>query len=182
MLRVPLVPSQSLSNNVHTNQQMSLFNQRPNEVTDLSSDVRTSNTNGFVKKVPTFRDPTTTTLATHHPAITSVGSSSSHILLQSRASESSLAASVALVQQNSSQKQSAFEIPISTHGVVPLHQINGGIHAPNMTQLHASHNECRAKYDRLLEAHRKLQRTNGALEGKHMECVKIRIKGKNTRN
>ena len=109
MLRVPLVPSQSLSNNVHTNQQMSLFNQRPNEVTDLSSDVRTSNTNGFVKKVPTFRDPTTTTLATHHPAITSVGSSSSHILLQSRASESSLAASVALVQQNSSQKQSAFD-------------------------------------------------------------------------
>jgi hypothetical protein len=168
MLRTPLVPSQSLSNNVHSYQQIPLFNQRPNEVTDLSSDDGTSNNNGFVKKVPTFRDPSNTTLVTHHPTSSSMGSSG-HSLLQSRASESSLAASVALVQQNSSQKQSAFDIPISSHRILSPRQINGGIHASNMSQIHAGHNECRAKYDRLLEAHRKLQRTNGALEGKNMQ-------------
>ena len=163
MLRVPLVPAQTLTNNVHAHQPIPLFNQRPNEMTGLS-DVRNTNTNnGFVKKLPMFREPSNTTLANHHPAPT-VGSS--HMLLQSRTSESSLAASVALVQQNSSQKQSAFDIPNSGHETMPPHQANGGIHNSDVShQFHANHNECRSKYDRLLEAHRKLQRTNGALEG-----------------
>ena len=162
MLRAPLIPPQSLSNNVHSHQQMSLFNQRPNEVTDMSSDITNLNTNGFVKKAPIFRDPSNTSLASHHPT-TSVGPG--HILLQTRASDSSLAASVALVQQNSIQT-SAFETPSSTYQNMPPHQVNGGNHTSEATQLYVNHTECRSKYDRLSEAHRKLQRTNGALEGR----------------
>ena len=84
--------------------------------------------------------------------------------VQSLTSEASLAASVALVQQNSLQKY-AFEPPSSSYESLPPHQVNGGSHISEASQHYVNHSECRSKYDRLLEAHRKLQRTNGALEG-----------------
>ena len=166
MLRLPLVPTQTPANNLHSHPQMPLYNQRPNEMTG-SSDIRT-NTNGFVKSIPMHRE-STATLGNHHPP------GSSHILLQSRFSEPTLAASVALVQQTSSHKQPVFSVSDSSHETMSPHQLNGGGHVPDVSQLDISHSECRSKYDRLLEAHRKLQRTNGALEGNNIQCSKIKV-------
>ena len=151
---MPLVQPQSLTNNGHTYQQIPLFNNhRSNEGTGLS-DVRPISSNGVVKKP--VQEP-------HRDALSNLNSSTSAFELN-RASESSLAASVALVQQNSIQT-SAFETPSSSYQNIPPHQVNGGNHTSEATQLYVNHTECRSKYDRLLEAHRKLQRTNGALEG-----------------
>ena len=160
MLRMPLVQSQSLTNNGHTYQSIPLFNQRSNEGTGLS-DARAINGNGVIKKG--VREPTNNVPLPNLPSSTS-GFELNQISIQSRPSESSLAASVALVQQNSLIK-SAFEPPSSSHENVPPHQVNGGNHMSEASQHYVNHSECRSKYDRLLEAHRKLQRTNGALEG-----------------
>ena len=157
MLRMPLAQPQSLTNNGHTYQQIPLFNHRSNEGTGLL-DTRTMNNNGVTKKI--VQEPSNDNLS-NHP------SSNSGFELN-RTSDSSLAASVTLVQQNSSQK-SAFETPSSTQqSVIPNH-LNGSSHNSEVSQLYINHGECRSKYDRLLEAHRKLQRTNGALEGRVLQ-------------
>ena len=167
MLRSPLVQPQTLTNNGNSYQQVPIFNERPNELSELS-DIRTS-TNGFIKKSSLFREPLTS-LGNNHPTV--IGSSQA--VLQSRVSEPSLAASVALVQENSSQKQSAFDITHPSNETALPRHANGGIHTTDVSQLHIGHSECRSKYDRLLEAHRKLQRTNGALEGRDKLCYYCR--------
>ena len=154
MLRMPLAQPQSLTNNGHTYQQIPLFNPRSNEGTGLL-DTRTMNNNGVTKKI--VPESSNNDLSNHAP--------SNSGLELTRASDSPLAASVTLVQQNSSQK-SAFEAPSSNQqSVIPNH-VNGSSHNSELSQLYVNHGECRSKYDRLLEAHRKLQRTNGALEGR----------------
>ena len=157
MLRTPLAQPQSLTNNGHTYQQIPLFNHRSNEGNGLL-DTRTMNNNGVTKKLGP--EPPNDTLA-NHP------SSSSGFELN-RTSDSSLAASVTLVQQNSSQR-SAFETPSSNQQTVIPNHVNGSSHNSEVSQLYINHGECRSKYDRLLEAHRKLQRTNGALEGRLLQ-------------
>ena len=157
MLRMPLVQPPSLTNNGHTYQQIPLLNHRSNEGTGLLES-RTTNNNGIAKKLA------------HEPSkdvLSNLPTSSSEFQLN-RTSEASLAASVALVQQNSSQK-SAFETPSSLQQTLISNHVNGSNHISEASQLYINHGECRSKYERLLEAHRKLQRTNGALEGKDID-------------
>ena len=157
MLRMPLAQPPSLTNNGHTYQQIPLFNHRSNEGTALL-DTRTMNNNGVTKNI--VPESSSDNLSNH--------SSSKSGLELNRTSDSSLTASVTLVQQNSSQK-SAFETPSSSQQTIIPNHLNGTSHNSEVSQLYINHGECRSKYDRLLEAHRKLQRTNGALEGRVLQ-------------
>ena len=157
MLRVPLAPTQTSTNDLQCYQQPLIANQRPNEVIGTSGNGISRN--GFIGKMPLVRDPMLS-LSSLPPGI-----GSGHMLLQTRASDPTLASSIAEVQQTSSHNQPVLSLPNHPHSTAPTHQMNGGGLEHDMSHLNISHNECRAKYDRLLDAHRKLQRTNGALEG-----------------
>ena len=157
MLRVPVAPTQTSANDLQCYQQALIANQRPNEIIGASDNGISRN--GFIGKMPLVRDPMLS-LSSLPPGV-----GSGHMLLQSRSSEPTLAASIAEVQQTSSHNQPVLSLPNHPHSTASTHQMNGGGLEHDMSHLNISHNECRAKYDRLLDAHRKLQRTNGALEG-----------------
>ena len=134
--------------------------------------------NGFVQKTPAaiyphgIGDPTHQGLNNLPPRL-----SSGHFILQSRVSEPTLNATLAQTavpthQADPSLTNFGHQPPaIIGTTAVGLHHENGmGQISQSISPLGiiAHHNEWKAKYDRLLEAHRKLQRTNGALEGTHI--------------
>ena len=161
MLRRPLAQTETPSNNLNSHHLIPFLHHRPNETTGYS-DMRT-NTNGLYKRIPMVCESSTNLPSHQHTP----GMGTDHVLMQSRSSEPTLAASVALAHQTSSQNQFQYGPSNSSQDTMFLAQVNGG-GSQDSDASHASinHNDCRARYDRLLEAHRKLQRTNGALEGR----------------